>query len=204
MEHINNISTEPDNKGEKTFGEKIFYFTIVIVLFVCVALSLFLIRDNAVQKASEMAKSFPHPSNTGQIYSNQGFIYNSPGCYHGYFVSFNGSNLTIKDVLKSYRQYFLLKGWFVDPSEGDTIIGPQGEIAYDETDIYVFGNDIPGYRIEILLCDHIIDCTSVDSEFSDRTVIDNYKKEFLMTYWVVVVYKPFNVRRNPCDCCLGG
>jgi hypothetical protein len=190
----------------KQLGKKSLFFGIfLVVLFISVTLILLIIRNNAVQKSTRLSTSIPLPPQSDIIYSSDGFIYNSIGCYYSYSVIFIGSNLEVSEVIQSHRQYFMSKGWRVDPSENDEIYWGDELLSSNETDIWVHGNDeIEGYIIEVLLCNHVIDCANIDPNYDDREEIDNFGNIYKTTYWIVVRYKPSSVRYNPCDCCSGG
>jgi len=197
-----------DKNKEKLmpFWRKSLYFGIFLVVFcIIVILILLTIRNCAVQNSARISTSIPLPPQADIIYSNNGFIYNSIGCYHGYSAIFIGSNLEVTEIIKSYRQYFNSKGWLISPSETDEIYLGDELINVNETDIWIIGNDeIKGYYIDVLLCDHTNDCANVDPNYHNREEIDNFGNIYQTTYWLVVRSKPRSVRNNLCDCCSGG
>jgi hypothetical protein len=132
-----------DKKGEKLkqLGKKTLFIGIfLVVLFIFVTLSILRIKNNAVENSVLVSTSIPLPSQSDIIYSNNGFIYNSIGCYHGYSVIFIGSYLEISEKIQSHRQYFLSKGWYVDPRNFDidcAFVDPNYD---DREEIDNFGN----------------------------------------------------------------
>src|SRR3972149_6806204 len=107
------------NKNEespylKQLGRKSLFFGLfLIVLFILVPLIFLRTRNNAVQNSVRLSTSVPLPPQSDIIYSNNGFIFNSIGCYHGYSVNFIGSNLDVSETIKTYREYFTSQGWHV-------------------------------------------------------------------------------------------
>jgi hypothetical protein len=190
----------------KQLGKKTKVFGIfLIVLSILVVLILLIIRNSAVQNSIRISASIPLPPQADIIYSSNGFIYNSIGCYHSYSVIFIGSNLEVSEIIQTHRQYFTSKGWYMNPSENGEVYWGDQLMNINETDILVHGDgEIEGYNIDVLLCDYVTDCAYVDPNYDDREEIDYFGNIYRTTYWIAVRYKPSSVRYNLCDCCSGG
>ena len=145
---------------------------------------------SAVERAVEIAKAIPYPTDTVEIKNWSGLHYASWECYSGYSYYFYGSNLSHSEVIQSYREYFEQKGWAVyeeSSNERDLSVWEEGEIA--------------GFDINVTLCDSVVECADSTSSQEDQDIIKIALQQYTTTFWLKVFYKPESIRGNLCGCC---
>ena len=201
------ISQSPFQKHLKaTVSGLILCVCLVGILYVVFSLIWYFARQNAEQFAVNLAESIHPPADVVQIQNWRGSSGASLECYVGYSSTLYGSNLPLTEVVKYYRSDFTQRGWHVMPREIDSVFGENGKkLGIDEADITIMGIG----RVEI---DYTIDVAMCRSNYCDnfpypqaeQALIAAARKQFESVYWLIIAYKPENVRKNMCGCCQGG